>query len=29
MRAAGVLKRDIPYETCVDTSLAERAVKEG
>jgi NitT/TauT family transport system substrate-binding protein len=29
MRAAGALKRDIPYETCVDTSLAERAVKEG
>jgi NitT/TauT family transport system substrate-binding protein len=25
MRAAGTLKRDIPYETCVDTSLAERA----
>ncbi len=25
MRAAGVLKRDIPYELCVDTSLAERA----
>ena len=29
MRAAGTLKRDIPYETCVDTSLAERAVAEG
>lgn len=29
MRAAGALKRDIAYETCVDTSLAERAVKEG
>ena len=29
MRAAGALKRDIPYETCVDTSLAERAVAEG
>ncbi len=25
MRAAGALKRDIPYELCVDTSLAERA----
>jgi NitT/TauT family transport system substrate-binding protein len=25
MRAAGTLKRDIPYELCVDTSLAERA----
>jgi NitT/TauT family transport system substrate-binding protein len=25
MRAFGTLKRDIPYETCVDTSLAERA----
>ena len=29
MRAAGALKRDIPYETCVDTSLARRAVAEG
>ena len=29
MRAFGALKRDIPYETCVDTRLAERAVKEG
>jgi NitT/TauT family transport system substrate-binding protein len=29
MRAAGTLKRDIPYETCVDTSLAEQAVREG
>jgi len=26
MRAFGTLKRDIPYETCVDTSLAERAL---
>src|SRR5262245_54025686 len=26
MRAFGALKRDIPYETCVDTSLAERAI---
>jgi len=25
MRAAGALKRDIAYETCVDTSLARRA----
>jgi NitT/TauT family transport system substrate-binding protein len=25
MRAFGTLKRDIPFETCVDTSLAERA----
>ena len=25
MRAAGALKRDIPYEICVDTTLAERA----
>ena len=25
MRAAGTLKRDIPYELCVDTTLAERA----
>ncbi len=25
MRAFGTLKRDIPYEACVDTSLAERA----
>jgi NitT/TauT family transport system substrate-binding protein len=25
MRAFGTLKRDIPYELCVDTSLAERA----
>jgi len=26
MRAFGTLKRDIPYETCVDTSLAKRAM---
>jgi len=26
MRAAGALKRDIPYEACVDTSLAQRAI---
>jgi NitT/TauT family transport system substrate-binding protein len=26
MRAFGTLKRDIPYESCVDTSLAERAI---
>jgi NitT/TauT family transport system substrate-binding protein len=26
MRAAGALKRDIAYETCVDTSLARRAM---
>jgi NitT/TauT family transport system substrate-binding protein len=25
MRAFGTLKRDIAYETCVDTSLAEQA----
>jgi NitT/TauT family transport system substrate-binding protein len=25
MRAFGALKRDIPYETCVDTGLAEKA----
>ena len=25
MRAFGALRRDIPFETCVDTSLAERA----
>ena len=25
MRAFGTLKRDIPFESCVDTSLAERA----
>jgi len=25
MRAFGTLKRDIPFETCVDTSLAEKA----
>ena len=29
MRGAGVLKRDIPYESCVDTSLARRAVAQG
>jgi hypothetical protein len=29
MRAAGVLKRDVAYETCVDTSLAGRAVAQG
>lgn len=28
MRGAGALKRDIPYETCVDTSLARRALAE-
>ena len=26
MRAAGALKRDIPYEACIDTSLAQRAI---
>jgi NitT/TauT family transport system substrate-binding protein len=26
MRAFGALKRDIPYETCIDTSLAKRAM---
>lgn len=26
MRSAGALKRDIPYETCVDTGLAQRAM---
>jgi NitT/TauT family transport system substrate-binding protein len=26
MRAAGALARDIPYETCIDTSLAQRAI---
>jgi NitT/TauT family transport system substrate-binding protein len=25
MRAFGTLKRDVPYELCVDTNLAERA----
>lgn len=29
MRAAGALRRDIPYEACVDTSLAERAIASG
>lgn len=29
MRSAGTLKRDIPYEACVDTSLARRAIAEG
>jgi NitT/TauT family transport system substrate-binding protein len=29
MRAAGALKRDIPYEACVDTSLAQRAIAAG
>jgi NitT/TauT family transport system substrate-binding protein len=29
MRAAGTLKRDIPYEACVDTSLAKRAAADG
>jgi NitT/TauT family transport system substrate-binding protein len=28
MRAAGTLKRDIPYEACVDTSLARHAIAE-
>lgn len=28
MRAEGTLKRDVPYEACVDTSLAERAVAQ-
>lgn len=26
MRSAGALKRDIPYEACVDTSLAQQAI---
>ncbi len=26
MRAAGALKRDVPYEACIDTSLAQRAI---
>lgn len=26
MRAAGALRRDVPFEACVDTSLAERAI---
>jgi NitT/TauT family transport system substrate-binding protein len=29
MRAAGALKHDIPYEACVDTSLAQRAIAAG
>jgi NitT/TauT family transport system substrate-binding protein len=29
MRAAGALRRDIPYEACVDTSLAQRAIAAG
>jgi NitT/TauT family transport system substrate-binding protein len=29
MRSAGALSKDIPFETCVDTKLAERAVAEG
>jgi len=26
MRSAGALSKDIPFETCVDTKLAERAI---
>jgi hypothetical protein len=26
MRSFGALKRNIPFETCVDTRLAERAI---
>jgi NitT/TauT family transport system substrate-binding protein len=29
MRAAGTLKRDVPYEACVDTVLAQSAVAAG
>ncbi len=28
MRSAGALSKDIPFETCVDTKLAERAIAE-
>ena len=29
MRSGGALKRDVPFEECVDNSLAEQAVSEG
>ncbi len=29
MRAAGALGRDVPFEACVDTSLARRAIADG
>jgi NitT/TauT family transport system substrate-binding protein len=29
MRSGGVLKREVPFEECVDNSLAEKAVGEG
>lgn len=29
MRSGGVLKRDVPFEACVDNSLAEQVVGEG
>ena len=29
MRSGGVLKRDVPFEECVDNSLAEQVVAEG
>jgi len=29
MRAAGALERDVPFEACVDTSLARRAIAGG
>jgi NitT/TauT family transport system substrate-binding protein len=29
MRGAGTLRRDVPYEACVDTSLAERVLAAG
>jgi NitT/TauT family transport system substrate-binding protein len=29
MRSGGALKRDVPFEECVDNSLAEQVVGEG
>jgi hypothetical protein len=28
MRSGGVLRRDIPFEDCIDNSLAEQVVAE-
>jgi NitT/TauT family transport system substrate-binding protein len=29
MRSGGALRRDVPFEACVDNSLAEQVVSEG
>jgi NitT/TauT family transport system substrate-binding protein len=29
MHSGGALKRDVPFEECIDNSLAEQVVREG